>query len=356
MKNLAGFHRRLVCAGPKNPFEKLLLSVLVPFGWLYGMLGWLRSLCYRCGLMEIYRAEVPVIAVGNIAVGGTGKTPTVDYLVKFFHRQGKRVAVVSRGYGGSIRKGVAVVCDGEGPVLRAEICGDEPLLLARRNPRSMVLVAPRRKLGIATAVERGAEIVLLDDGFQHLAVARDLDCVLLDSRCPLGNGRPLPAGLLREFPSALGRAGLFLLTRWNQECRPLPLPGEVPVVRSRHRLENSLVGLDGQQVEVNRLAGLKGLAFSGIADPGQFFADLRRLGLELSAQMQFPDHVAYEEEQIRSIRRAAADLDFLVTTEKDGAKLAAGDFPLPCYQVPLAMDFLDQDVFERQLLAVFNKE
>ena len=356
MIDLASFHRRLVCRGPSGFFEALLLQFLRPLGWLYGAVGVLRVALYRAGIFSSYRAPVPVVSVGNLAAGGTGKTPLVDWLVREQLRRGRRVAVVSRGYGGSVVRGVGVVSVGGGPLLAPEVCGDEPYLLSRRNPEALILVARRRAEGVRMAVERfGAELILLDDGFQHLAVRRDLDLVLLDARCPLGNGRPLPAGLLREFSSALNRGDLFLLSRCPSPGALVPpVPG--PLMTSRHRLAAEAVALDGGNLPLAQLRGLRGVAFAGIADPAAFFTDLQQAGLDLTATVAFADHTGYDEVALARLGAASAGADYLVTTEKDGVKLLGRKLPLPCYLVPMTLEIEDSSALSAALAAFTNKE
>ena len=349
MNWLLARHRRLVVGPPWNGIDLLLLALLAPLGWLYGWIGRVRIGCYAAGLFRVYRAPVPVISVGNLAAGGTGKTPVIDHIARYLLGQGRRVAIVSRGYGAEKHPGVQLVCAGNGPLLSARQVGDEPYLLARRNPRALVLTARRRAEGVRKAVtELAAEVVLLDDGFQHRAVARDLDIVLLDARCPLGNGLPLPAGHLREFPSALRRGNLFILTRSPLE--PVPssgLPG--PVLHSRHILSQFLLGSDGGRHPFSQLLGKCGLAFAGIADPSSFFAALQQRGLTLGKTLSFADHCRYNAEQLEQLRRAAADVDYLITTEKDGVKLGDLAFDVPCYQWPLSLEFVETGALEQHL-------
>lgn len=350
--------RHFAEVGPENLPERLLWLLLWPLGYFYGVVGRLRVWAYGCGLFKVYRAGLPVVSVGNLAVGGTGKTPTVDVVVRLLLRQGVKVAVVSRGYGSTVRRGVAVVSDGSGaaPALAPRDCGDEPFLLARRNPAAVVLVAPRRREGVALAVARfGAEVIVLDDGFQHLAVARDLDIVLLDAAHPFGNSALLPAGLLREFPTALQRGQLFILTRSvPADTISYPLPG--PLLHSRHVLSQDFSDLDGRLVAAADLVGRRGVAFAGIAAPEYFFAGLRDLGFDLTATLSFPDHAAYDGAALAEIARAAAGADFLVTTEKDGVKLRATELPLPCYQAPLELLLEPADALEARLLPLLRKD
>ncbi|BCR05200.1 tetraacyldisaccharide 4'-kinase [Desulfuromonas versatilis] len=355
MRGLQGFYRRLASEGARGGAERLLLVLLTPLGWLYGVAGLLRVALYRRQALASYRAGVPVVSVGNLSVGGTGKTPTVEFVVRHLLRAGKTVAVVSRGYGGSARSGVTLVCGGQGPLVAADICGDEPYLLARRLPEAIVLVAPRRAEGVRVAQEEfGADVVVLDDGFQHLAVQRDLDIVLLDGRRPLGNGKVLPAGLLREFPLALGRADLFLLTR-SRGDEPGPRGLSRPVLRCRHRLAGEAISLAGEPLELANLAGLRGAAFAGIADPEGFFRDLRAAGLALSHAIGFADHAGYGPRELERLARVAAEVDYLITTEKDGVKLGEGDFSIPCYQVPLSLEFFQPGGLEAKLNALFEE-
>jgi tetraacyldisaccharide 4'-kinase len=348
MERLIAWHRRMVLDGPNDPWQWIVGVCLLPLGWLYGIVGYVRVWLYRSGFFSAYRAAVPVVSIGNIAVGGTGKTPMADHLIRYFQDRGRKVAVVSRGYRGRVRD-VAVVSAGEGPLLTAEVCGDEPLLLARRNPGAVVLAAPRRSAGVRLAVERfGARIVILDDGFQHLAVQRDLDIVLLDACRPLGNRRVLPAGLLREFPSALDRADLLVLTR-SRGDENFPLRHGKQLFRCRHTPAGLATALNGECVPLADLADKKGIAFAGIADPEGFFDSLRSAGLNLVNTLSLPDHAAYTGETLRQVEKLAREADFLVTTEKDGVKLTGDVFSLPCYQISLKLEFFEPDDIERAL-------
>ena len=324
---------------------------LAPFGLLYGVLQRLRALLYRAGVFSSYRAPLPVISVGNLTAGGTGKTPVVDAIVRHALQRGERPAIISRGYGGQIRRGVAIVSrgDGGGPLLPAAHSGDEPFLLARRNPQAVVVVAPRRRAGIETAIrDCGATLIILDDGFQHLAVQRDLDILLLDARRPLGNGSVLPAGLLRELAVAHRRAQLCILTR--DETLDTPAPFAAPVtLRCRHRLATEFVALDGSVSPVKDLRQLRGIAFAGIANPETFFLALKGLGLQLTATIALNDHANFDEATLTKLKQAALSADFFVTTEKDGVKLRTLDLPLPCFQALLELEFAPTGKLEQSI-------
>ncbi len=343
MLSLTRFHRRIVLQGAESPFEKLCLALLVPLSLLYGLVVWLRNKGYDLRLLKTYRASVPVISVGNLTAGGTGKTPVVDLLLKEFTRLGYRPAVVSRGFGGSFKGAVGVVSDGQ-QRMSAAAAGDEPTLLARRNPGALVLVSKQRARGIEHAVNLlGADLVLLDDGFQHRAVERDIDLVLLDGTKPLGNGLPLPAGLLREFPAALERADMLLFTR-TDAGEPFTCQGK-KAWNSQHCLSSCVVGLSGEEVGIDALAGKKILAFAGIAEPEIFFKALREMGLHVAASISFADHENYSDSTLSELRVAAQGYDLLLTTEKDAVKLSHASFPAPCFQVPLNIEIFQKENF-----------
>ena len=347
MDKIANFHRHLVTQGPKNFPERFLLFLLLPFSYLYGFIGWVRNRCYQFGLFSSYRASLPVVSVGNLAVGGAGKTPVVDWLVKEFQKQGKRPAVISRGFAGNFSGDVGVVSSGAGILMTAAECGDEPYLLAKRNPDCPVFIAKKRVDALKIIENsKNVDLIILDDGFQHQAVRRDVDLVLLDSTFPLGNGKLLPAGNLREFPGALKRADFLLMTRSVVQNRQYFMGFKT--YESYHQLSTTAISLDGQTVPVDQLKSLKLLAFAGIADPENFFVSLESSGLKLKYKLGLADHVAYQGKILSELQSAATTVDALITTEKDAVKLSADMFELPCYQ--LAMDIKinnSKELFDR---------
>ena len=347
MSMLINFHRCLVSRRAKTSQERLIFLLLLPFSCLYGFVGWFRNLCYDSGLFSSYHAGLPIVSVGNLTVGGTGKTPVVDWLVKEFQKQGKCPAIVSRGYSGNFVGHVGVVSSGDGILMTSFESGDEPYLLAKRNPKCPVLIAKKRINAIKMVEEtKMADLIILDDGFQHRAVKRDVDLVLLDSVRPLGNGWPLPAGNLREFPQALKRSDFLLMTRTSDQTR-----GEFmgfQVYNSDHQLTNIAVDLDGSQLPVSQLKKLNLLAFAGIADPENFFAALMKMGLSLKNKLGFSDHVDYQSQTLDQLRMASVDVDALITTEKDAVKLSSDMFELPCYRIGMDISIdKPKELFDR---------
>ncbi|WP_020675694.1 tetraacyldisaccharide 4'-kinase [Geopsychrobacter electrodiphilus] len=339
MNKLENLHSRLTGQGPEGIFEQGLFYLLRILARIYVLVVWLRGLTFNLGLRKIYHSRLPVIAVGNLAVGGTGKTPMVDLLIRYLQRQGLRVAVVSRGYRGKYAGGAGIVSLGEGLLLSAEEAGDEPCLLAHRNPKAIVLVAARRKLALEYIdLHECADLIILDDAFQHRQVARDLNLVLLDAKQPFGNQFLLPAGILRERQSALARADLICLTGAEGEYS-IPLANK-PVMRMRSTLSDIARSLTGETQTLKAFSGMKVVAFAGIGRPERFFSALGQAGISTLAELALGDHVLYDQQLLERINASAIDAEILLTTEKDAVKLVADNFDLPCYAVGLEV-YLD---------------
>ncbi|MEJ2471166.1 MAG: tetraacyldisaccharide 4'-kinase [Desulfuromonadales bacterium] len=335
---MRAFYLRMTVQGPDSLPAWLIFSALYPLSLLYGLIVVLRRTLYAWGLLSRYRAKVPVISVGNLTVGGTGKTPVVDALVKELLGRGKAVAVVSRGYRGRFAgRWARVIGEGTDALQSASEAGDEPFLLAMRNPAARVYVARERRFGVMAAEADGAEVIVLDDAFQHLAVARDLDIVLLDARRPFGNGALLPAGSMREPRQTLQLAGQVILTHAedNDQARNLDLSS----VQCQHRLAEALVDLQGQTISWDQVKGRPCMAFAGIARAEDFFDDLRAAGCQLVATMPLDDHQDYDQDTLARIRATSANAEYLLTTEKDAVKLQDVTFAVPCLAVPLTVAF-----------------
>jgi len=289
---------------------------LAPVGALFGAAAWLRASLYRRGLLRRQRLRGPVISVGNLSVGGSGKTPVVAWLAERLRDLGQPVAVLSRGYGGSFRGKALVVSEGTGPLVGAEQAGDAPVMLAQRLPGVVVAVG-RRRIDAGRLVEArfGARVHVLDDGFQHLALHRDLDLVCLDPADL--EDRPLPAGRLREFRSALARADLALLSDTARDPAALGLPAD-RCVSFRRRIEGVRDG-QGRPRPLPDSAWL----LSGIARPQRFAADVRALGVRVVGHAAFPDHHRFTQDEVAEVRRRAAEAaaGMLLTTEKDAERL-----------------------------------
>ena len=306
--------------------KSLLASVAlaIPAG-LFAVAVRARNLWYDRP-RNVRRAPVPVISVGNLTVGGTGKTPLVAWIAARVQAAGVVPAVVSRGYGGTAGTGPLVVSTGEGPRVNARACGDEPHLLARSLKGVIVVVGSKRIEGARAAAAAGAGAVVLDDGFQHRRLARDLDIVLLDARAPFADRRLLPWGSLRESPGALARAQLVVLTRVPEgdaatrsieAVRSTGYSG--PIVRAGHRA-SGFTDVHGTA----RTAPPRALAFCGIADPGLFRESLTAAGVTIAGFHAFRDHQPYTVAGWDLLVAEAKALGVpLVTTDKDLSRLQA---------------------------------
>ncbi|ACM20461.1 tetraacyldisaccharide-1-phosphate 4'-kinase [Geotalea daltonii FRC-32] len=360
MKNdLERYYKELVEGRKRGFADRCLLAFLIGCSFVYALVMRLRAIAYAAGLLPVRRLDRPVIAVGNLVAGGTGKTPTVAWLARRLMAQGKRVAVLSRGYGGAFAGAVHLVSDGVALHATAEEAGDEPLLLARSIPGIIVVVgADRYQAGLLARERCNPDAYILDDGFQHMGLHRDLNILLMDCERPLVNGRTFPAGLLREPASAHRRADLIVLTRCTGNEVRLPFATDEPVCRSSHELSGYVPLAGGALRPFSDLDGKRGVAFAGIADPAAFFDSLEKSGNHPVATLAFPDHSGYGEEEIAALSRlvAASRSEYLITTEKDAVKLHSHISRLGnVYVTPLELRFSDPQILEAQLDTLFRR-
>jgi tetraacyldisaccharide 4'-kinase len=352
MKSLDRYFRELWEGKRIGWVDKLIVALLLPCALVYGVVLRIRSFLYFRGIMPSFALGVPVISVGNLSVGGTGKTPLTILIARLLIARGKRVVVLSRGYGGAGGSAVRIVSDGSRILLPVSEAGDEPVLLARSVPGLIVVTCSDRYQGGLEALKQfRPDIFLLDDGFQHLRLRRDLNILLLDAARPFGNGWTLPAGLLREPLSAVKRADLIVYTRADG-ATACPALADIPVCRSSHRLSGVVSLRGGELTAFSIFAGKKVVACAGIADPGAFFDALTREGVDLAATLAFPDHCLYDRTERAEICRVIAETgaDFLITTEKDAVKLTA--FPAiseVAYAAVLTLEIIDSRVLEAKI-------
>lgn len=278
--------------------------LLAPFGQLIALAGRLRR-----ALVRPARAGVPVVCVGALTVGGAGKTPTAIAVVERLVVLGRRPQIVTRGYKGTLRGPVRVDPARHG----AREVGDEALLLAAAAP---TWVARNRLAGARAATAAGADIVVLDDGFQSPGLAKDLSLLVIDAGQGLGNGRLLPAGPLRESAAAgLARAHGVVLIGHDHTGIAARIPRQLPLLRAR---------LVPDPDDAAALAGRRTLAFAGIGRPAKFFDSLEEVGAKVISRNPFPDHHPYRGSEIAALLAQAAQRDAVpATTAKDAARLPA---------------------------------
>jgi tetraacyldisaccharide 4'-kinase len=306
---------------PEGPGRRWFLAPLALAEGAFRAAVALRTAAYARGWARPARVEVlRVVSVGNLTVGGAGKTPVVRALAERLGAAGESVAILSRGYGRRASDPRLV----EGPPWpMLEVAGDEPLMLARSLPGVRVWVGGDRLELARRARERGATVALLDDGFQTRRLARDLDMVVVDEAVGLGNGHLLPRGPLREPASALRRAHLLWVRVAERPAR-VDWPDGVPRVRARHA-PRDVVGPWGAVSPAGELRGRRVVAFCGLARPSSFRRTLEALGAEVVRFEGFPDHHRYGASELKALEQAAPEA-MLLTTEKDAVRLPEG-FP-----------------------------
>ena len=356
------YARRVMSGDDRSARATLLRAALSAAEPAYASAAAVRNWLFDSGVRRTHRLPRPAVSVGNITTGGTGKTPAVRWLARRLREEGRRVAVLARGYGSA-----------------AGAAGDEQVMLEQSlNPpgeaNPVVVVAnPDRRAGAAEAMRRrpGTDVFLLDDGFQHRRVARDFDLVLVSAASPFGYGHVLPRGMLREPLRGLGRAGAFLVTHADQADKAA-LSSIVATLRRHNAASPVYYATHAHAALLTPAAPASGppdrpvddlrrvawFAFCGIGDPQTFLRQLEAAGGRCAGHRWFGDHHRYTEQDLASVRRdaAAGGADVLVTTEKDWAKIAAlsasraTDTPgvLPIWRVELELHFRGDD--ERRLL------
>ncbi len=311
-------------------------GLLVAASYLYGAGTAFRNRLYRFGCLEQKGLPCPVISVGNITAGGTGKTPMAIYLADLLTRLGRKPVVISRGYKGCLKKDAAVVGNGCKLFLDADQAGDEPHMMASLKQFPVVVGKKRYQAGLLAMKRLSPDIMVLDDGFQHIRLKRDIDLLLMDHDQPFGNGRMLPAGRLREPAArALARAHAVILTRCPDLSPQKPhhvscLAPHLPVYYTRHQpfLYTWISGPDSKpHTRLDSLKGLRVVLFSGIGDNKSFYQTIQNLGARILDHLEFADHYRYKGADIRKIQDRAESLgaDMLVTTQKDWVKLDTGE-------------------------------
>jgi len=350
-------------------FGKLALYPLAGAGLLYGAIQKLRRSLYKSGALRSYHAGVPTICVGNITVGGTGKTPLVAEVCRLLREMGVKPAVVTRGYRGSLKGRLSVVSNGKRVLLDPTEAGDEPVLLAWELPGVPVIAGADRRASSALARERfGAQAIVMDDGFQHLRLRRDMNIVVVDATRPFGSGHCLPRGILREPLGALAAADLFVLSR-SDRVEPSRLAAlkkrlgeknpDALILEAVHAPSAVRDLYTDELRPLDTLVGRKVLAFAGIGYPEAFFLELRDLGAKVVESVPFPDHHPFSREDIDRLVKwsSLTNAEALVTTEKDGVRLKPFlPFPRAVWTVTIhmALGEAGTDLLAKHLARLFG--
>ena len=335
-----------------------MLSLL---SWIYGIFADLRNTLYERSVFESTSLGARTISIGNITTGGTGKTPLVAYAAEILTARGEIVCILSRGYGRRNPKKRVLVSDGKQILAEVDAAGDEPLELARKLLGKAMVIADADRAAAGEWAKRkfGVTAFVLDDGFQHRKVKRDLDIVCIDGADPFGRGKLLPAGRLRERPENLERADIVALMRSQEGVHLELLHGDVRRLAPNaaiFEVERSIksvtaLGSSAGAVAFPAKSPPKSFAFCGLGNPGNFLSHLMQEGIGIVGTQAFPDHYKYRQRDIREIEEAATAVGatVLLTTAKDAVKLDGLNFQLPCYVVEVELEISDPEGFARLL-------
>ncbi len=347
--------------------RRVLLPLTFPLSVLYRSAVAFRNRLYDRGFFTIHQLPHPVISVGNLTVGGTGKTPLVAHIARHFLSMEESVAVLSRGYRRRDPRPFSVVSDGREILVDADAAGDEPVELARSIERLVVAVgAERYRVGLEVVRKLGPQMFVLDDGFQHRRLYRDLDIVCIDAGEAVENLRVLPAGRSREPLGSLNRAGAIVWTRFGPD-RPSEslysrvlgtLREEVPIFRAVQktvgfsRIDGD-ESLSSEELE-NEPVGL----MAAIARPVRFREDLEATGAQVVWSVTRRDHHAWRPDEVRSLvdKARSRGARAVVTTGKDAVKMGGlSDLSLPLYRMDSRMEILEREMFETLLNSVLPR-
>lgn len=335
--------------------DSLRCLILAPLAGGFGLGVALRHTAYRRGWLRSHRLNRPVVSVGNLTVGGTGKTPLVALMADSLLKQGLKPVILTRGYRRNHGPDLVEIAPGEGRAPSPRTVGDEPALLARWLPEIPIIVcADRYRAGRVAEKRYDVDVHLLDDGFQHLALARDVDIVALDATRPLLGDALLPAGRLREPVWALQRAHIVILTR-AELADPGPLEAEIRRINPGAQVFVSTTKLcrlvDVRNGRVHPSGAFRGepvYAFCGIGNPAAFFADLEKWGFTVSGRRCFRDHHVYGNEELAvlglAMKHSGVAAVAVVTTEKDAINLP----PLSKPEVPVLACVIQADIERAQ--------
>ena len=322
--------------------------ILPPLSVLYGAVTRTRLSLYRRGTFRATKLDRPVISVGNITTGGTGKTPLVEWVARTVATRGKKVCILTRGYGRDNPERQVVVSDGTNVMANPSEAGDEPFLLATNLLGVAAVISNANRIEAAAGAIKhlGTECFVLDDGFQHLRLERDLNIVTIDATNPWGGGHLLPYGRLREPLSSLSRADCVVITRTDQANNLAALrdeilqhAGDVPIFNSRMRIKNAGEAIPSPVA-----------AFCAVGNPRSFFNQIPH---DLVFEKAYPDHYRYSQADVDSLNEAAkrAGARSLITTAKDAVKLKSFSFSLPLFVIEIEPEIENEAELTRLILS-----
>lgn len=349
--------------GPDTPFSGWLLLVFLRLvSYLYKFAVQTKLSLFNWGILRKVKLPAYVISVGNLTVGGTGKTPTAQKIAEIMSNRGYRVVILNRGYRSHWDKNIGVVSDGKQISMTAYEAGDEAYLMAKTLPNIPVIIGKNRAVTGKYAVEHfQAEVIVMDDGYQHWRLARDLDIVLVDTITMFGNGNVLPRGILREPLKNLNRADLFIFTKTNQSSAMNKIllretiaryNNQAPIAESIHKPQNFVeigewYNNAGRQIALESLQGKKVIVFSAIGNPVSFEQTVVSMDVTLLEAVRYPDHHDYGMSEMQYINDRAKELNAVavITTTKDAVKIPTefiySDRKMPLYVLNMEIEITD---------------
>jgi tetraacyldisaccharide 4'-kinase len=336
------YYLSVISGQRRGPLPSLLRGFLWTAQILYASLHRSRQLFYKIGIFRSHKFSVPVVSVGNITAGGTGKTPLVEFIARWFARKNYRIAILARGYG------------------RIDGRADDEDLISEMELENVVRLPGKDRvaMGRKALAEYRADLLILDDGFQHYRIQRGLDIVAIDATQPFANGHLLPRGLLRERPSALRRADLVILTRTDQAS-----PAELeelrrkigPAVETIHKPVHVRSLWNRKKHGIDWLRGRNVYAFCGVGNPEAFRRTLESVGANVVKFRAFEDHHPYVGQDLRRMNAEAQEFmaEVIVTTEKDATKVHAEGFELPLAALRIEIEISrNEELLEERLLGL----
>jgi len=339
-----------------NKSNNYLRFIFYPLSLLYQIVLFVRKIIYKIHFLEIRSLPCKIISVGNITVGGSGKTPAVEYLSKLLQSKGKKVGIISRGHGRNSKK-TLIVTDGKTKPKTWEIFGDEPYLLAQKLDNVPIIVGKSRYEAGTKMIEKfNPDVIIMDDGFQHISLSRDLDIVLINSKDTQTTHKLIPAGLLREPISNLSRADLVVLTKTNihepsDYLIKIIENVKCPTINNKIELDDMLINIKGESNNLGIINSENVYIFSALGDHEGFEKTVEKTGAKIVGHDKYPDHYIYTSDDLERIEVNAKKkgAKIIITTEKDIVKTKNYNSKVGIYAVKMKMVFEPEDLLNKYI-------
>jgi len=340
----------------ENKSNNYLHFIFYPLSLLYQITLFIRNFFYKKNFLETKILPCKIISVGNITAGGSGKTPTVEYLSKLLQSKGKKVGIISRGYGRNSKK-TLIVTNGKTKPKTWETFGDEPYLLAQKLDNVPIIVGKSRyKAGTKMIEKFNPDVIIMDDGFQHISLSRDLDIVLINSKDTQTTHKLIPAGLLREPISNLSRADLVVLTKTNihepsDYLIKIIENVKCPTINNKIELDDMLINIKGESNNLGIINSENVYIFSALGDHEGFEKTVEKTGAKIVGHDKYPDHYIYTSDDLERIEVNAKKkgAKIIITTEKDIVKTKNYNSKVGIYAVKMKMVFEPEDLLNKYI-------